>query len=288
VTGPQGEPVGAPRAVERVGNVDVRITRRPGKPLVLLVRMASGGMGIWDAVWDDLAAHFTVANFDLVDAAGLHAEAPPRERFLRLADAVADVAQALGFPRFHVFGWYGGTHVALACMLRHAERLQGALLLDPFFQLPDPRKLEMAIAFKRRLFEADDRALYAYYWVMAGFSPAFLETRFDEVERLARARIQADRFVTLDVQRWMRWVRALRTNWLTDDELRGMRTTTTVLATTLDSWHAGPTVGMAQALCERLPSATLRVIDGYGTFFFIERPDLFRAAAAPFFAGAGS
>ena len=63
---------GAPWQVERVAGVDVRITRGTGKPLLLLIRMASGrNMGIWDTIWSDLAEHYTVANFDLVgDAPG--------------------------------------------------------------------------------------------------------------------------------------------------------------------------------------------------------------------------
>ena len=268
--------------VEHVAGVDVRITRDDAKPLLLLIRMASGGMGIWDAIWNDLATRFTVANFDLVGAAKLNEDLPPRERFLRLADRSAEVAEALGFPTFHVFGWYGGTHVALACMHAHRDRVRSALLLDPFFALSDPRKLERAIAFKRRLFEAEDRTLYSYYWVMAGFSPHFLETQFDVIDRLAQARITADRFVSIDPERWLRWVRALRSNWLTDAELAAMDVPTLVMATQLDSWHAGPTIGMAQALVARLPNATLETVDGYGTFFFIEEPALFRSKAGPF------
>jgi len=274
----------AERKVEAVDGIDVRITRGAGKPLLLLTRMASGGMGIWDTIWNDLAELFTVANFDLVGAAALSEDLEPRERFARLADRTADVATALGFETFHVFGWYGGTHVSLACMLRHAERVRSAVLLDPFFELPDPRKLEKAVAFKQRLFESDDRSLYAYYWVMAGFTPAFLELDFNVVERLANARLEADRFVSLDPARWLRWVRALRTRWLTDTELSAMNIPTLVLATSLDSWHAGPTVGMARALADRLPDATLSVIDGFGTFFFLEQPSLFAEHAGAFLA----
>lgn len=272
----------ADHAIERVGDVEVRITRAPDKPLMLLVRMASGAMGIWDAVWPVLTHRYTVANFDLVGAARLDDDLPPRERFLALSDTIATVAAGLGFERFHVFGWYGGCHVALACIAHHPERVASAILLDPFFALPDMRKIERAIAFKRVLFEHHDRELYAYYWVMAGFSPGFLEARFDEVERLARARIAADRFVSLDSARWLRWVWALRSNWLTQQELAAMRTPTLILATELDGWHAGPTVGMAQFLGRRLPEAELRLIGGMGTFFFIEDPDRFAQEAAPF------
>jgi pimeloyl-ACP methyl ester carboxylesterase len=271
-----------PYAIEQVDGVDVRITRTPGKPLMLLVRMASGGMGIWDAVWGDLARHYTVANFDLVGAAKLEDELPPRERFLALADVCAAMAARLGFGRFSVFGWYGGAHVALACLARHGGRIRSCLLLDPFFALPDMRKIEKAIEFKRALYEHPDRELYSYYWVMAGFSPRFMETSFDTIDRLAKARVQADRFVSLDTAPWLRWVRALRTNWLEEPDFRSMTAPTLVLATELDSWHAGPTVGMAEALVRRLANAELEVVAGLGTFFFTEDPDRFRALAGGF------
>ncbi len=272
----------SPYAIETMNGVEVRITRTAGRPLLLLTRMASGGMGIWDQIWEGLAQRFTVANFDLVGAARLDDELSPRERFFALADRSVEIAAGLGFERFHVFGWYGGAHVALACLVRHPERVETCILLDPFFELPDMRKVEKAVAFKRVLFEHPHRELYAFYWVMAGFSPAFLETNFDEVERLAKARIQADRFVSLDPERWMRWVRALRTNWLDDEEIAAVTTPTLILATELDSWHAGPTVGMAEALHRRLQASEFQVVDGLGTFFLIEAPDRFASLAEPF------
>jgi pimeloyl-ACP methyl ester carboxylesterase len=149
------------------------------------------------------------------------------------------------------------------------------------------RKVDRAVAFKRALYEHPDRALYAYYWVMAGFTAGFMERDFDTVQRLAEARVRTDRFVTLDVDRWERWVRALRTNWLTDADFTAMRAPTLVLATELDSWHAGPTVGMAAALQARLPNSELKVVEGLGTFFFTEAPQRFRDLAGPFLARHG-
>lgn len=273
-----------PRRVETIDGTAVTLSGDGSKPLILPTRMASAEFGIWDAVWDDLARDHTVATFDLVGAARLDADMAPRDRFLALAEAQARIARRLGFERYSLFGWYGGCHVALAGLIAGGARIDACLLLDPFFELPDMRKVEAGVAFKRALFEHPDRTLYARYWVMAGFSPAFMERRFDVVERLARARVEKDRFVTLDTGRWLRWVRALRTNWATDDELAAIATPVHVLATELDGWHAGPTVGMAQALCDRLPSAELTVLPGVGTFVFIEDPARFREAAGPFLA----
>lgn len=276
-----------PRRVETVDGVAVTISGDGAKPLLLPTRMASAGFGIWDAIWDDLAQHYTVATFDLLGAARLDAEMAPRDRFLTLAGAQARIAERLGFPRYSLFGWYGGCHVALAGLIAERERVDSCLLLDPFFELPDMRKVEAGIAFKQALFEHPDRTLYARYWVMAGFSPAFMERRFDVVERLARTRVEKDRFVALDTARWRRWVRALRTNWASDAELAAIDVPVRVLATELDGWHAGPTVGMAQALCARLRTADLATLPGVGTFFFIEDPARFRAAAGPFLARHG-
>jgi pimeloyl-ACP methyl ester carboxylesterase len=268
-------------ATETVGGVEVRVTRTAGAPLMMLVRMASQGIGIWDGIWGDLARRFTVASFDLVGAARLETDLPPRERFRALAEVVVQVASGLGFERFHVFGWYGGTHVALAAMLDHRPRIASCILLDPFFELDDMRKVEQGIAFKRAIFEAD-RSLYAYYWVMAGFSPGFMEQNFELVQRLAQARIAKDRFLDQDSTRWLRWVRALRSNWLEPAELAAITTPTLILASELDGWHAGPTLGMARALCAHLPAAELLELESVGTFCFIVNPALFRQVADAF------
>ena len=85
---PAAAPAGATVATttEIAAGIPVRLTRQPGKPLLLLVRMASGGIGIWYAIWNDLARHYSVANFDLVGSAALTEELAPRDRFERLAD----------------------------------------------------------------------------------------------------------------------------------------------------------------------------------------------------------
>jgi pimeloyl-ACP methyl ester carboxylesterase len=273
--------VAAEPSVEAVEGIQVRISRTPGAPLMMLVRMASQESGIWEPVWEGLAGRFTVASFDLIEAARLEQDMAPGQRFRALAEVVVRTAAGLGFPRFHLFAWYGGCHVALAALRDRPAQIASCVMLDPFFELEDMRKVERAIAFKRAIFETD-RALYAYYWVMAGFSPGFMERHFDVVERLAKARIEKDRFVKMDVERWLRWVRALRTNWLEDTELAAMTTPTLVLASELDAWHAGPTLGMARALHARLQDSELIELPGVGTFGFIEQPGLFLEVAGPF------
>ncbi|MBI4537464.1 MAG: alpha/beta fold hydrolase [candidate division NC10 bacterium] len=160
-----------------------------------------------------------------------------------------------------------------------------AILLNPFYRLPDMRKVEKAIEFKRILYEHGDRELYSFYWLMAGFTPEFLERRFDVVEKLASARAGKDRFIKSDVEQWMKWVRALRANWLTDEELARIATPTLVMGTELDSWHAGPMAEMARQVAARIPSSRLEILARAGAFIFIEDPDRFARTLLPFLGG---
>jgi pimeloyl-ACP methyl ester carboxylesterase len=144
------------------------------------------------------------------------------------------------------------------------------------------RKIEKAIEFKRVLFEHPNRALYAYYWVMAGLSPEFIENRFDEIEKMVAARLAGDKFVKSDPKRFINWVRALRKNWITDEEFSRISAPTLVVATELDNWHAGPTVSMAREVHKRIQNSQLEIVEGYGGHFLIEDPKKFLAVAGSF------
>jgi pimeloyl-ACP methyl ester carboxylesterase len=157
-----------------------------------------------------------------------------------------------------------------------------AILLNPFYQFPDMRKVEKALEFKRIIYEHGDRELYSFYWLMAGFTPEFLERRFDVVETLAHARAGRDRLIKSDVEQWMKWVRALRANWPTDGELARIAAPTLVIGTELDNWHAGPTADMARAVASRIPSARLEILARAGAFIFIEDPERFARTVRPF------
>ena len=264
-----------------VGPYEVTVSEREDAPLIILTRMAAAGMGIWDTIWDQFAAYFSVANFDLVQVPEARSMDDPGTTFRALGRATVDVAAGLGHDRFHVFGWNGGTLVAIACASAFPERIASCILLDPFFELDDMRHVEKAVVFKRVLYE-NDRELYVYYWLMAGLSSRFIESNFDTIERLAKRRIAGDRFVGSDVERFMRWVMALRTNWFSDADYARIACPTMIVATELDRWNAGPSLAMARAVRERITGAELTVIDGVGGHFLIEDPDRFIAAVEPF------
>ena len=250
----------------------VAVTRRDGAELVILTRLAGRGAGIWDGLWSRLAQRFTVANVDLRLPEGPLLD-DPGAVFDGYADLTVRVAQELGHPRFHVFGWNGGSHIALHAAARHADALLSCTLLGAFATLPDMRRAEAGIAFMRTMMNQPDKELYALYWFMSGLTPGFVEADFDRVAALAQRRAEADRFVHTDIERFTKWITALRRHWLSDAELGRIQIPVTILAPDLDLWHAGPTVAMARALAERLPTATLEVLENAGSLIALEDPD---------------
>ncbi len=259
----------------------VEISRQPGKPLILLTRMASGDGGVWDKIWEPLARCYSVASFGLRMPSTERLDSPA-DVFRDYARECVEVAAGLGFDRFHILGWNGGTHVALRCAVDFPARLESCILFGPFRELADMRAIHKGIEFMRVMLESRDRELYVYYWFMAGLSPDFVERHFDEVERMVAARLRGDSFVALDVDRIMKWVRALRRSWVSDEELAGIAVPTLVVATELDTWHAGPTVTMAREVHARIPGSRLAVIENAGPLVLLENPDIFMDVAEPF------
>ncbi len=270
------------KEVVNADGISVNLTRQAGKPLIILMRMASQAMGIWDTIWRDFARYYTVANFDLQGLPGVRRIDTPGDGFRQLAQNCVQVATFLEFDKFHIFGWNGGTQIAMRCAVDFADRILSCILLDPFFELADMRKVNKAIEFKRVLFEHPNRELYAYYWVMAGLSSEFIEQHFDQVEKMVAARMKGDKFIKTDPDAFINWVRALRRNWITDEEFGRITIPTLIMATELDHWHAGPSVSMAREVCDRIPGAELKIIEGFGGHFLVENPAKFMEIAEPF------
>ncbi len=266
--------------VEAAG-FDVEISGDRSKPLMILTRMAGKDGGIWDPIWHHFEDRFTVANFDL-RMPGPDGLDDGRGMFTGFGDDCANVAAALGHDRFHIFGWNGGTHVAMRCAADHPDKVASCLLLCPFREMPDMRGVEKGIEFMRVMMANGDALLYSHYFYMAGVSDHFIETRFDEIADMAERRAAGDKFVTLDLDRLTRWIRGLRRDWIDDDELRAITAPTMVVATGLNRWHAGPTVPMAEAVAGLIPNADLAVMDRAGPLVLLEDPDGFAARVAPF------
>lgn len=232
----------------------------------MLVRLAGAGGGVWDGIWPRLAERHAVA---AVDLDGPDMSLPPRVVFEAYGDVIASTADALGHRRLHVVGWNGGAHIAVAMAVLRPPTLASVTLLTPFRDVGERRQIDIGLDVLARLLSGD-RALYAYHWFMAGFSDRFVEEHFDVIDALVRKRLGNDRFLALDVDRAMAWMRALRRDHVTDGELEGVDRPVLILAAGLNRWHAGPTPAMAEALHRLIPQSELEVFDGLGAFFPIE------------------
>jgi pimeloyl-ACP methyl ester carboxylesterase len=155
-------------------------------------------------VWKRLCAQFSVANFDLRMPTVTQLD-DPIGVFRKFAHTAADVATGLGFDAFHVFGWTGGTHIALRCAIEFPQRVKSCVLLCPFHELPDMRPFEKGLDIMHAMMACEDRELYAYFWFAAGLSSQFISANFDRVERLAKERAARDAFVKLDTARMTKW-----------------------------------------------------------------------------------
>lgn len=269
-----------------VGGMSVLLSERAGAPLLVLLRMAARGAGLWDALWDRLAERFSLLQFDLRMPTSTELD-DPRRVFARLAAQCVEVATGLGHERFHLFGWSGGTHVALRCAADFPQRVASCVLLGPFWQLGDMRAADRGFEFARALVECGDRDLYAYYWYMGGLSPGFVERNFDQVQSWAQQRNRADSFLQRDPAQILKWMKALRGTWTLPAELAAIASPTLILAHELDPWHAGPSAAMARALHARMPQAKFELLEGLGSMAPIEDPERVLRAVHDFHGAAG-
>lgn len=278
----QKQAAGVQREIRVVNGVSVALSERPGAPLLALVRMASRGAGLWDPVWDRLARHFSLVQFDLRMPSSAELESPQRV-FPALAAQCVEVAAGLGHDRFHLFGWTGGTHVALRCAADFPDRVASILLLGPFWPLQDMGAAEKGFEFAQALIASGNLALYSYYWYMGGLSPPFVERHFDRVKAWADARNSGDSFLQRDPGQILRWMRALRGCWIAERELAAITAPTLILAHGLDPWHAGPSAAMARELHRRMPRARFECLEGLGSMAPIEDPERVYQATLPFY-----
>lgn len=256
----------------RVDAHTVRVSDESGKPAIVLLRMASGSAGLWDAAWEPLERFFRVVQFDLPMPPPETLERPA-DAFRELASTVREVMNGLGAEHFSVFGWNGGSHIALRCAVDSPEVIDSCILLSPFHSVREPRPIEMGTEFLCALFEHGDARLYAHYWFLGTLSPNFVAANYDLVSRWAERRATDDSFLAQPVSVARAWMHAMKGRSLTAAELRTITAPTLILAPTLNLWHAGPTLEMAEALHEEIRNAQLVPLAGYGSLVLLEAPN---------------
>ena len=121
----------------RTGHCDVNGARlyyelRGSGPAVLFISGATGDAGHYTAVAEALADELTVVTYDR--RGNSRSPRPPGWTSTSIEEQADDadaLLSALGLPRAAVFGNSGGAIIACALLLRHAERLSGAVLHEP-------------------------------------------------------------------------------------------------------------------------------------------------------------
>ncbi|MDP2920567.1 MAG: alpha/beta hydrolase, partial [Dehalococcoidia bacterium] len=254
-----------------VKGLPVTITENPDQPLLMLVRMAARGMRLWDRVWDHFASYYTVANFDLPAEAidRFDSSQPLMEYYARLT---VEVAQDLGFNRFHLFGWGGGARVALRCLVDYPDRLHSCIVFGFGDRPPDPRAVRKNAEVVDLILDSGNLELYTYNWILNSVSQQFALEHFDEIEKLVAARMEADKG-RMDTRNVKKWIYLLRRPPATIEELQKV-TVPTLLVT--------PDSSFVAQLHQAMPSSQVAVIPGSRQFVMVEDPGAFIAAVGPF------
>ncbi len=257
-----------------IKGMPVLITENPGQPLLMLVRMASRQMGVWDKVWEPLSRYFTVANFDTTPA-DLDKFGSAVAIFHEYARQCVDVADGLGYKKFHIFGWSGGAQVAMRAIIDFPDVIQSCVMLGPSYVPAEARPYEKQTDFWTTILDKGDLELYTYWWLLQSYTPEYAESHFDEIERLVNLRVQVDKG-RLDTKRIIRWLKWLRRQPATDEELEAVRVPTLIVAPTFT--HLTP----VRKLNGLIKTSQLAFVPGSGIFVPLEDPDAFMKATGQF------
>ncbi|HZU72624.1 MAG TPA: alpha/beta hydrolase [Acidimicrobiales bacterium] len=263
--------------VRSAAGTDVHLIDRPGRPLLLTMRMAAVGMNVWSKVWPSLADEFTVATFNLPVPDTWEFD-DPAAMFDRLADRVVEVAEALGHPSFHYLASTSGTRIGLHLLARHQDRLESCVLYDPVYTAAERRSFDRLEDIWETLLRQGGLEAYTWWWMLYSFTPRYAEEHYDELAAMVQRRLEADAVRGLDADKVVRWNKVLSAPTVGDSDLQRVRVPTLVVGTSASA-HLG------RHLTAKLPTAQFTAVP-LGGFGMYEDPDTFLAAVRPFLTAA--
>jgi pimeloyl-ACP methyl ester carboxylesterase len=261
-----------------VCGVNVRAQINPSKPLLMLVRAAPVGMNLWEGVWAGLAEQFTIIAPNL-PTAWIDDEESARHLFSRYSELLVNIANEMGYPKFHFLGWTGGACIGLTMLIEHPSRLQSATLIAPPVRIEDtPLMTHWMKRFLKAITDYGDLELYTWFWLLSGLSPEYAERNIEKLKTTVQRRIAADegRFHPQKIQKWIEFQIQ---KFFSLNELSDNLVPTQIVAPAFDGW--APLHVMRQ-LCARLPQSHLAVVPRGGGMFLWEEPESFFAAAGKF------
>jgi pimeloyl-ACP methyl ester carboxylesterase len=255
----------------------VAISRDPDKPLMLLVRMAAQNMGLWEKIWNKLADYYSVAAFNL-PTPDLDKYDSGIEVFKKLATDCVDVAEGLGYRKFNMFGWTGGAQVAKRCLVDYPDRLHSCLLMGVVDNPPEKRPLEKSLELLKVILGHGDLELYTYFWLLSSFTPEYAETHFDEIKALVGTRLKVDQG-RLDTEKVFKWIKMMRDDLVSDEELASVKVPTLLVAPAFDGWAP---LHRVRKLHAKIKTSQLAIIPAKGALVLVEDPENFWTAAGDF------
>jgi pimeloyl-ACP methyl ester carboxylesterase len=255
----------------------VAITKEPDKPLLLLVRMAAQNMGLWDKIWDKLTEYYSVAAFNL-PTPDLDKFDSGIDVFKKMAQDCVEVAEGLGHEKFHMFGWTGGAQVAKRCLVDYPERLLSCVLMGAVDNPPERRPMQKSLELLKVILGHGDLELYTYFWLLSSFTPEYAENHFDEIKALVDTRLKVDKG-RLDTEKVFKWIKMMRDDLVTDEELASINVPTLLVAPAFDGWAQ---LHRVRKLHTKIKTSQLAIIPGKGAMVLVEDPESFWTAAGDF------
>lgn len=257
----------------QVGNVGLYYEEHgAGEPLLLVPGFGTG-LWIWYRQIPSLAEHFRVIAFDPRGVA--RSDKPDEPMTMRgYADDAEALLEALKVESAHVLGASFGGFVAQEFTLAYPSRTRSLTLCCTSFggprHCPPSAETLQAIASTKGL-NTEERVREN---LLLAFSPEFVATRPEEVERVIRLRAEND------VPEYA-YLRQLQAAMAFDAEDRVSEIEAPTLVITGDADVIVPHENSAN-LASKIPNASLRVIEGGSHTFFIERPEEFNGAVIEF------
>lgn len=249
-----------------------------GRPPVVLLHGFTGSASGWGDVASALAPEFEVIAIDIVGHG--QTDAPEDvERYVmrRVVDDLASTLHALGHERATWLGYSMGGRTALQVAV-HRPEVVSALILEggtPGLETAEERVARVAadeVLAQKALGEGVEA--FVDFWQEVALFASQKRMPQERQDRVRAGRLR-NRAIGLANS-----LRGMGTGAQEDvrDRLEGVRVPTFLITGALDTKFTG----LAREMAERLPDATIAVIDDAGHAAHVERPDEFSSLVLDF------
>jgi pimeloyl-ACP methyl ester carboxylesterase len=257
----------------RVGDISMYyVEAGAGEPVVLIMGLGADHLA-WGFQFPVLAERYRVIAFDNRGAG--QTDVPDHPYTTRMmADDTAGLMSALGIERAHVLGVSMGGMIAQELALEHPDRVR-SLQLHCTLGRPDRYLRAQLVAgrVQRRRLTHEEAMRTGYLWL---FAPATYNERPEFVDMILQNALANP--YPMSLTGFERQCDAIEAHDALD-RVGALRCPT--LISVADGDILVPP-RFSRALAERIPGATLRVIEGAGHGYFWERADVFNAMALDF------